>query len=320
MRRRTGVGFFCAAAIGSPLSCHSAPVHDVERRVPPAGSVQPAPVDGSTPGRWGNKAVAPSKGCNHGRAADGERTLSVGSVERRFIVSLPGGYDGSVPYPLAFAFHGKTRTHTECRDVDCRGFQSALGEHAILVYMKSLNAGWRDDDVGFANNLPFFDATIAAMKAEYCVDENRVLAAGTSSGAYFANELACKYGDQLMAVFPVGGGLTETQGCQRPIPAIVLHGVDDTHVTLDKGERARDYYAKRNGCTERTRPTIDEAHGAVRAARDGGQETYRCVDYEGCRPSLNVQWCEHGEGGYDNSTHAWPTFGGQILVRFLEHL
>jgi poly(3-hydroxybutyrate) depolymerase len=320
MRRQAFVGLFCAALVGSPLACHRAPLDVVERHVQPTASVPPTPMGGSTPGRWANKAIAPSEGCNHGRAADGERTLLVNGVERQFIVSVPWGYDGSVPYPLAFAFHGKSRTHRECQDVDCRGFRSVLGDHAILVYMKSLNAGWRDDDVGFANNLPFFAATIAVMKAQYCVDENRVLASGTSSGAYFANELACKYGDQLMAVFPVGGGLTETEGCQRPIPAIVLHGVDDTHVTFDQGERTRDYYAKRNGCTERTHPTIGEAHDAVRAARDGGQETYRCVDYERCRSGLNVRWCEHSEGGYDNSTHAWPTFGGQILGEFLEHL
>jgi hypothetical protein len=86
------------------------------------------------------------------------------------------------------------------------------------------------------------------------------------------------------------------------------------------GEATRDYYRKRNGCTDRTRPSIGEAHLAVRHERDAGKETYRCVDYEGCREGLDVRWCEHGEGGYGHSTHAWPTFGGKALSEFLDRL
>jgi poly(3-hydroxybutyrate) depolymerase len=247
--------------------------------------------------------------------------MVVEGAERRFLVSLPPGYDGTVPYPLMFGFHGKTRTHVDCRDTDCRGLQENFGERAIIVYMKSLNAGWLDENLGAAKNTPFFDATLETMKKEYCIDEHRVVLSGTSSGAFFSNYLACHDGDRLLAVFPVGGRLEEPENCQRPIPALVLHGIDDSHVTFDKGEATRDFYRTRNGCSDQTQPALADVRAAVRTERDARKErSYRCGDYGGCRAGLPVRWCVHGEGGYDDSTHAWPTFGGKLLREFLESL
>ena len=268
----------------------------------------------------GARAPTRSSGCGKALVPRGNRSLEVDSAPRQLIVEVPKDYDGTRDYPLVFGFHGKNRTHEQCRDGDCRGLQRLFGDRAIIVYMKSKLAGWQDEGVGFGNNLPFFDAALETMKREYCVDESRVIVAGTSSGGFFANELACVRGDQIMAVIPVGGALGEREGCKRPIPALVIHGIDDIHVPFVRGESARDFYRTRNGCSDRTEPTIVEAHQAVRAERDAGQETYRCVDYQGCAPGLLVRWCEHGEGGYDNSTHAWPTFGGQMILDFLTQL
>jgi hypothetical protein len=91
-------------------------------------------------------------------------------------------------------------------------------------------------------------------------------------------------------------------------------------VTFDKGEATRDFYRTRNDCSDQTRPALADVRTAVRIERDAHRETYRCADYAGCREGAPVRWCVHGEGGYDGSTHGWPTFGGKLLREFLESL
>ena len=70
------------------------------------------------------------------------------------------------------------------------------------------------------------------------------------------------------------------------------------------------------GCTHMARPAVSELHGRVVANR----ETYECADYMGCPGGLSVRWCEHSEGGYDGSTHGWPTFGGDAVWEFVQSL
>jgi poly(3-hydroxybutyrate) depolymerase len=237
----------------------------------------------------------------------------------QFIVSVPGSYDANRAYPLGFAFHGYGRTHANCQENDCAGFQSVMGDEAVLVYLKSFTMGWTQDDV-IDENAQFFADALAVMKSEYCIDENAVFVAGTSSGATFSNVLACRYGDELLATAPVAGGLPERTGCEGNVAALVIHGIDDTAVPFSAGEEARDFYIEQNGCSATTLPDLATAHGEVRAARDQSQGIHRCVDYQGCDAMHPVRWCEHSEGGYDNSTHGWPLVGGQLIWDFVSSL
>jgi poly(3-hydroxybutyrate) depolymerase len=266
--------------------------------------------------------MAASAGCGGAIQESGERALSVEGRERAYIASVPKAYDQKTPYPVVFGFHGKHRSHEQCRDVDCRGLHESFSEQAIMVYMKSLGAGWYEPGRAFLDNDPFFDAALERIMGEFCVDKSRVVVAGGSSGGFFANHLACTRGNQQLASIAVGGGPGAPEGtkCQAPVAALVVHGVDDPHVPFPKGEAARDAFLKRNGCTANTVPPLLEVHAKVRRERDSGQETYGCVNYQGCRQGLLVQWCEHGEGGYDGSTHGWPTFGGEMIQDFLRQL
>jgi poly(3-hydroxybutyrate) depolymerase len=231
-------------------------------------------------------------------------------------VSLPPDYDPAHPYPLFFGFHGKTRTHEQCRDVDCRGLEALFGKNQVIVYLQSLDAGWWTPESGHTKELSFFDAVFDQVKRDYCVDEARVVLTGTSSGAFFANALACHAPERFLGVVPVGGG-PAGEDCSGAVAALVIHGVDDRHVAFSEGEAMRDAYLARNGCSQDSKPALAQAHSEVRAARDRGEANHRCVDYEDCREGFPVRWCEHGEGGWDDSTHAWPTFGGAMLADFL---
>jgi poly(3-hydroxybutyrate) depolymerase len=109
--------------------------------------------------------------------------------------------------------------------------------------------------------------------------------AGTSSGAIFANVLGCRLGDRLLAVAPVAGSTPETDDCAGTPASLVVHGVDDPHVTFDSGQAARDFYAARNGCSADTEPPLATIHREIRAKRDSDPtvEATACVDYTACR-------------------------------------
>jgi polyhydroxybutyrate depolymerase len=262
-------------------------------------------------------------GC--GKASlDGARQLSIEGFDGLYYVNLPSTYDAQRPYPLGFAFHGDNRNHYDCRSQDCYGFQSELGEEAVLVYMQSLRApssaldgGWDDQREA---NAAFFEAVLDSMESEFCIDDSRVFVAGTSSGAIFANLLACRHGDRLLAAAPVAGSLPENEGCRGTPAALLIHGVDDPHVPFEEGEVARDFYVSQNGCSAAAEAEVASMHSEIREKRDATPtvEDIACVDYQGC--STPVRWCEHSYGGYDLSTHGWPAAGGELIGEFVRGL
>jgi poly(3-hydroxybutyrate) depolymerase len=162
----------------------------------------------------------------------------------------------------------------------------------------------------------------ATVQADYAIDRARTWIAGASSGAYFANLLGCIDGSDLQAVFPVAGGMvfTPDQCAAGSAAWLLVHGVDDTHVPLADGEATRDWAAGRNGCQPTTQPALTVLRDEIRTARTKGQDAFDCVDYVGCGAGLPVTWCEHSQGGYDGSTHGWPTGASERMGAFLAAL
>lgn len=265
-----------------------------------------------------------SAGCGNSDFVTGERQMEVAGHSGRYIVSVPTSYDPEVPLPMGFAFHGRNRNHQNCQAGDCAGFQSAMGEVAVLVYLQSLRTPPDSTDGGWEGNgereenVEFFEKVLDTLLGELCIDESRVFVAGTSSGAHFTNILGCRFGDRLAAIAPVAGYLPESTGCVGHPAALVIHGVDDN---LSTGEQARDFWVSRNGCSTSTVPDLAEMHQDIRDKRDAmpSVEDHGCVDYQGCTEAP-VRWCEHSFGGYDNSTHGWPPTGGQLIWEFVQGL
>ncbi|HEY0133744.1 MAG TPA: hypothetical protein VGB85_06675 [Nannocystis sp.] len=257
-----------------------------------------------------------SAGCGQGMPAAGSLEVEVEGQQGKYIVSLPPGYDPATPYPLGFAFHGRNRTGPDCQNGDCAGFQAVMQDQAILVYMTSLGGtGWEGDGERELN-VEFFNKVLDGLAASACVDESKVFVAGTSSGAHFVNVLGCRFGDRLLAIAPVAGYLPEKDNCVGEVAALVIHGFKDPHVPLSNGEEAREFWRTRAGCSDQTVPPIAEVHASVEAA----PETHACAVYQGCAADQPVVWCEHSEGGYDDSTHGWPKFGGQQIWEFVQSL
>ncbi len=256
-----------------------------------------------------------SAGCGKTSPAQGEAKLTVQGKAGVYFISTPSDYDAQKPYPLVFGFHGRNLTYKDCLNANCAGLRAAAGDEAVLVYMSSIGTGWEGDGEREVN-VEFFQTMLQKMKAEYCLDENRVFVTGSSSGAQFTNILACRFGDVLRGAAPVAGATLEKDNCKGSVAAMVIHGVDDYHVTFAAGQGTRDTFLMRNGCSMNTDKPLGPLHDSVVQKR----ESHDCTAYQGCKAPYPVTWCEHSEGGYDGSTHGWPLFAGGTVWDFFKAL
>jgi polyhydroxybutyrate depolymerase len=250
--------------------------------------------------------ITPSAGCGKGNPPTGQLSMTIRGNRADYLVTLPGNYSTTSPSPLIFGFHGRNRTYLEFEQVDASQIRTQLENRAVMVFPQSQGGpGWN-----FAAEVPpsveFFEALYSQMLANYCVDTSHVFAIGHSSGAYFADILACRYGDRLRGIGDVSGALQE-RTCTGNVAAIVTHGPNDTVVAFSGGVAMRDFYLARNGCSQTTTPGPDSP----------------CVTYQGCQPGLPVAWCQHTEPTYTDAAtgrptnHGWPSFASKAIADFL---
>jgi poly(3-hydroxybutyrate) depolymerase len=261
-------------------------------------------VGGLAPGQAddgaGNEPVTPTSGCGQeGTIASGRNSLTVGGLERTFLVDLPASYDANTPRPLVFAFHGATTSAEFFRSARYGNLLSAMAAEAIVVHADALGdpTAWDNE-----RDLPFFDAMLERLEQGLCVDSERVFATGHSSGGFFTNTLGCQRGDVLRAIAPVAGGgpfVFGGSGCVGEVAVWLAHGENDPTVPFSSGEQSRDRWLEANGC---------DATATTPATPDA------CVDYAGCTAGLPLRWCVHQDG------HAWPAFAPQGMWDFFESL
>lgn len=242
-------------------------------------------------------AVRPSSGCN-GEATPptGALSITVGALERTYVLSLPADYDPSHAYPLVFAFHGLGNDGAGVSGPWYFGIEQKGGTPSIFVYPDGLDAG---DGTGWPNqdgrDVAFFDAMLDDLKTGYCVDENRVFSTGHSYGGIMSYTLACERAEVLRGVAPVAGSRWATNACSGPVAAWGAHGNPDPTVSYESGVSAMARILETNGC-DTSAP-----------AKDAGG----CLTYE-CDPGYPVTWCEHAQG------HDWPDFAAQSVKDFID--
>jgi poly(3-hydroxybutyrate) depolymerase len=231
--------------------------------------------------------------------------IDVDGQTRTFVLSVPDGYDPSVPYPLVFAWHGRGGNGQLARLYF--GVEEASADQAIFVYPDALPlasmggaTGW--ELVNGGSDVQFFDTLYAEMTNNLCVDLDRVFSTGHSFGGYMSNALGCFRADVLRAIAPVAGG-PPLQACQSErVAAWITHGTMDGVVPFAQGQASRDSMLPRNGCADEN------------AAVDPDP----CVAYEGCDPDYPVTWCAHDIADMDG--HLWPPFAADAIWGFFAAL
>jgi len=190
------------------------------------------------------------------------RTITVGGLEREFVVHLPPGYDGTEPAPLVLNLHGfggdieGQDTSTDLPDaagdrdyivvtpqgaaLDVPDGGPAAQAGAAFEGLTFWNFFGSDPgnvtvsgapisltDIG-ADDVAFVDALLDTVAEEYCVDADRVFSTGMSNGAGMSTTLGCELGDRLAAIAPVAG-VNLSGGCpgDDPVSVLAIHGDAD---------------------------------------------------------------------------------------------
>jgi hypothetical protein len=186
---------------------------DITKVLPSAGCGMAA--TGYTPGTLVRFTMSTS-GVKDAMCAD-QKCGAWGPWTREYYVKLPTGYMNTKAYPILFAGPG------------CGGHGnnmyalSGLADTIILVgltpsadaqagHATNPGQGCFDDKEGDDSvDWVFYEQLYDKLQGTLCFDRNRVFAGGDSSGAWFSNELGCKYaGDAkrpVRAVMPNTGGL-----------------------------------------------------------------------------------------------------------------
>lgn len=239
---------------------------------------------GGSAGAGGKSSATPSAGC--GMAAPqpiggwSERpTLNVDGKNRQWWVWLPSGYVPTRAYPVVFTFHG------------CGGpnnfipMQEETGSEAIVVRGTGADDGcWTYGAEG--DDVKFFDAMLAALQAQYCMDTSRVFAMGYSSGGWMTNTLECSRGDKLRATGTLSGGRAGNgMNCKGKFARATVHDLNDPTNPFDTqgASKELDRVLAQNHCMTNV-PPVMEAPAP-------------CARYQGCDAGYPVIACRtQGKG------------------------
>jgi poly(3-hydroxybutyrate) depolymerase len=141
-----------------------------------------------------------------------------------------------------------------------------------------------DDSVDWV----FYEKLYDLLSTQLCFDRNRVFAGGDSSGAWFSNELGCKYAGDPMR--PVRGVMPNTGGLPtdpryvptcttKPMAGFWSHEVGDTVNPFTGNIVAMNRALKVDGCMP-TGVTYDTATFDPFTLANGN--TTQCKRYKGC--------------------------------------
>jgi polyhydroxybutyrate depolymerase len=281
------------------------PRRATERASTPATSAPPTTAT-TTPARASQGCGTPPRvGPAQDATGDVVQSFGSGGQQRSYRFGVPQAYDDKTPAPLILDLHGSGSNAVQ-QSVYSRLPVEGGRRGYLVVTPDAVNANWeiaatgRDDE--------FLTALLDEVEANYCVDLDRVYAAGISLGAWKAAITACTHLDRFAALALVA---VEVAPQHCPLPVVAFHGTADPVVPYGEGADpgvvvtganaglpgARvnmTNWAKNAGC--RPQPRV------ARIGRDVEHWTYA-----GCRAGLDVEFYSVLHGG-----HTWP--GSPIAI------
>tara|TARA_E500000331_G_scaffold130324_1_gene127577 strand:- start:882 stop:2033 length:1152 start_codon:yes stop_codon:yes gene_type:complete len=252
------------------------------------------------------------------------QTLLHDGNNREYAVYIPASYDGSQAVPLLFNFHGGGGNIAgHLSSVDMRPIADTA--NFILVYPQAVpdpgNGGstsWMHKAPTTFDDVPFVEAMIDAIAAEYMIDNNRVYVCGYSLGGEFTYELACSLNNRIAAAGAVArtmqGETFNNCAPQHPTGVITILGTADgisdyNGITFNgiqyymSAAETNEYWATANNCD--ANPTMSTV--ANTNTSDGSTvERYTWADASGC---TYVEHLKVINGGHD-----WPGVFGNMDI------
>jgi polyhydroxybutyrate depolymerase len=238
-------------------------------------------------------------------------TFESGGVRRTYRLGVPAAYDKATPAPLILALHGSGSNAVQ-QSIYTDMPRRAAARGYITVTPDALNANWQLGPKGTDND--FLVALVRSVEAHYCIDLDRVYAAGFSLGSWKAAVMACVHPDMFAAA-----GLVAVEvhpGPCPPMPVIAFHGTAD-HVVpygegVDPGVVVHGFNADLPGARENIASWAKGGDcSPTKQVRDIGKDVVLWT-YPGCAHGVDVQLYTivHGD-------HTWP--GSAITIAPTTH-
>lgn len=229
------------------------------------------------------------------------QTLTIGGIERTYILDLPKDFSATKPYGIIFGFHGRTNTNTQVRNYT----RLHNGQtNFITVYPQAIIVPDGTHNWSNAANIEFIDQLLANLSTSYCIDRTKIFAVGHSLGGWFAQKAACVRGGVFRGVAVVGSG-DYAGPCTGPAASMLLHNPNDWAISTASAQQAFTIRSKRNECsTVQTSKVLN---------------TLDCTEASTCRSGNNTIFCTYTEAPY-GSTHGWPRAATPMILKFLKEL
>lgn len=261
------------------------------------------------------------------RARRHTRSLTVGGLDRTYVVHAPPGLDPRAPAPVVLALHGATMTGPLMAwfsglnaKADTAGFIAVYPNGTGRRSSYFWNAGHCCGEAAQNNvdDVAFVRAVLDDLATVYRVDPRRVFATGMSNGAMMAYRLAAELSDRIAAVAPVAGTMACSE-CSptRPVPVLHVHGTEDEYVPFGGGKGPKSIsgvphrsvtdtiaaWVRANGC--RGEPaSVEELPD-----RTGDGTNVTRTTYRGDTVGPEVVLVAVGGGG-----HTWPGRSGSAAL------
>jgi poly(3-hydroxybutyrate) depolymerase len=281
---------------------------------------------GTKPAKCGTAGADPSNCCADSNCAPWMYT-------RQYFVTLPAGYDNTKAYPLILEgpgcgsngqgvyplnYMGANNVNNTVIRVGLTPPPNAIG-HAT-----NPNQGCFDDKEGDSSvDWVFYENLYDYLSTKLCFDRNRLFSAGNSSGAWFSNELGCKYaGDAkrpVRGIMPNTGGLPsqpqyEPHCTNMPMAGMWVGETMDPENAFSNNVFAINRATGVNGCTPNTF-TVAELPNDPNFPIGGGNADSVCKQVTGCPTLYPLVVClipGNQHAGHDNITN--PGFGTFISM------
>jgi polyhydroxybutyrate depolymerase len=220
-------------------------------------------------------------------------SITVGLKARKFKFYVPFG-GGSALKPAVFLFHGYA-SNPDLIDSKAavRSNAETSNWYAVLPFGTGIIKGWNGAGCCpgvTANDVAFARAMVEWLKANTCVDENKVFSMGFSNGGFMTHRLACEAADVFAGFAPHSGlmGGSYSGGCtpSREVPILSFHGTADGVVPYFGNGNYLSFwdtmavYTSHNGCSP------SDAMDILRT------DTTHCVRYDSCNSGVPVEFCE----------------------------
>jgi len=243
---------------------------------------------------------------------------------RRFFLVIPENYDPNVAHKLIFGFAGTNWLGQDIRDY--LRLETDARNDEIYVYPDVLfrdfegwgnYGGWllgpHARPANGEQDLVFVRAIVDFLKAEYCIDSDRIFATGHSWGGDMAHVVACFLGDIFTASAPAAANRPywfeqdngQPVACEGNTAIWSFFGVADEHFAEaqaypgEYGDQCRDFWLLENRCEGVA------ANMVIDLDPDG-----QCLVYQGCE--TETRYCLYGPA----SGHQIPGYFPETIMEW----